>query len=160
MTNPILLFILLAALSCTSPENQRSTGKPNQIVEVALVEIVSFSFRRNYHGHEKLQGEEKKRFMNRNPEPSSNYYGKHVYVDALVKKGLIANGNLNINEIDTLQDQFSFRISQSKNLAVEKKYIDDPKQVSAPSFVLRFHYDKHLLAIDTLTFIGHRTSLL
>ncbi|MFK7783673.1 MAG: hypothetical protein AB8B56_01085 [Crocinitomicaceae bacterium] len=148
-----LCFSALSLTSCFEMEKEELATNSTK-GEFELVEIDSYSFRRAYHGHDTLSGQELERFMNRNPEPNENYSQSedHPFYAQLAKLGLFQDGNLNIKELDTLPDQFNFSVSQHKLLKVKTKLLEDPDEVETPSFELTFMDRNEIVLMDTLAF--------
>jgi hypothetical protein len=145
------LFIFYA---CSHQEKQKVVKLKVEKYQYKLVEIDSFSFRRTYHEHETFEGKKLENYMNRNPEPNEIYaYSKsHPFEKQLSEIGLFKDGNLNLKEIDTLPDQFTFQVAKNKLFKVKTNYLDDPKMIESPSHILTFMDKKTIVSIDTLEF--------
>ena len=155
MSRFIVLFCSLFILyACSNQEKLKVVKLKVEKYQYKLVEIDSFSFRRAYHDQDTLAGEEWERFMNRNPEPNelSVYTKSHPFEKQLSEIGLFKDGNLNLKEIDTLSDQFTFQVAKNKFFKVKTNYLDDPKMVDSPSYILTFMDKKTIVSIDTLEF--------
>jgi hypothetical protein len=152
MKNLILTICsLLVLASCYNSENQKDS---ELIDEYKLKEIDSYSFRRAYHGHDTIKGGDLDLFMNRNPEPNVNYTNSesHSFYKQLTEIGLFQHGNLNINEVDTLPNQFNYQLSPNKFFKVKTRLLEDPKEVETPSYELTFNDLNKIVLIDTLKF--------
>jgi SET domain-containing protein len=152
MKNLILTICsLLVLAACSNSENQKDS---ELIDEYKLIEIDSYSFRRAYHGHDTLKAGDLDLFMNRNPEPNENYTNSesHSFYKQLTEIGLFQHGNLNINEVDTLPNQFNYQLSPNKFFKVKTRLLEDPKEVETPSYELTFNDLNKIVLIDTLKF--------
>jgi hypothetical protein len=147
----ITICSILALASCSNSENQKESEISD---EYKLIEIDSYSFRRAYHGHDTLKGVDLDLFMNRNPEPNENYTNSesHSFYKQLTEIGLFQHGNLNINEVDTLPNQFNYQLSPNKFFKVKTRLLEDPKEVKTPSYELTFKDHNKTVLIDTLKF--------
>ena len=156
MNRFIVLFCSLFILySCSNNEKQKVVKLKVEKYDYKLEEIDSYSFRRAYHEHETFDGEKLERFMNRNPEPNEFIMlpkKSHPFEKQLCEIGFFKDGNLNLKEIDTLPDQFTFQIVKNNFLKVKTNYLDDPKMVESPSYILTFMDKKTIVSIDTLKF--------
>lgn len=155
MNRFIVLFSSLFILySCTNQEKHKTVKLKAEKFQYKLVEIDSYSFRRAYHEHETFDGEKLESYMNRNPEPNLVYTDSksHPFEKKLSEIGLFKDGNLNLKEIDTLPDQYTFQIAKNNFFKVKTNYLDDPKMVESPSYILTFMDKKTIVSIDTLEF--------
>lgn len=155
MNRIILLFSTFFILySCSNNEKLKVVKLKAEKFQYKLEEIDSYSFRRAYHEHETFEGEKLESYMNRNPEPNelSVYTKSHPFEKKLCEIGFFKDGNLNLKEIDTLPDQFTFQIAKNNFLKVKTNYLDDPKMVESPSYILTFMDKKTIVSIDTLEF--------
>lgn len=156
MNRIILLFSSFFIFnSCTNQEKQKVDKLKTEKYHYKLAEIDSYSFRRAYHGQDTLEGKESERFMNRNPEPNEFCMlpkKSHTFEKKLSESGFFKDGNLNLKKIDTLPEQFSFRVAKNNLLKVKTRYLDDPKIVESPSYILTFIDEKTVVSIDTLEF--------
>lgn len=151
----VLFCSLFIFYSCSYNEKQKIVKLKTEKYQYKLVEIDSYSFRRAYHGQDTLVGEEWERFMNRNPEPNEFIMlpkKSHPFEKKLSEIGLFKDGNLNLKEIDTLPDQFTFQVAKNNFFKVITNYLDDPKMVKSPSYILTFMEKKKIVSIDTLEF--------
>jgi hypothetical protein len=147
----ITICSLFVLASCANSENHKES---DLIDEYKLIEIDSYNFRRAYHGQDTLSGRELDVFMNRNPEPNEHYTNSdsHSFYKQLTEIGLFQHGNLNMNEVDTLPDQFNYQISPNKFFKVKTRLLEDPKEVKTPSYELTFKDQNKIVLIDTLKF--------
>lgn len=121
--------------------------------DFALMELDSYSFRRAYHGHDTLSGEDLEVFMNRNPEGEDYSNSReHALYAALCKTRLFLDGNLNLTEIDTLPEDFSLQFSPGHFCRVKTTLLQDPKAVKTPGYELTFTEKNKVILIDTLEF--------
>ena len=156
MNKIVLLFCsLFIFYSCSHQEKQKVVKLKFEKYQYKLVEIDSYSFRRAYHEHETFEGEKLENYMNRNPEPNEFIMvpkKSHPFEKKLSEIGIFKDGNLNLKEIDTLPDQFTFQVAKNKFFKVKINYSDDPKMVQSPSYILTFMDKKTIVSIDTLKF--------
>lgn len=143
-----ILSVLTVLGSC-----QGSTNIEMEEKNPELVVLDSFFFRRAYHGHDTMSGNELDRFMNRNPEGAEDYSDDSPpFYENLVKHGLVQDGNLNLSEIDTLPEKFEYAISSNRKLHVEYNLLEDPNEVEVPSYEVSFKEKGEVILIDTLAF--------
>lgn len=149
-----LFFLPLVFLSCEGinrTDNSKLEGK-EQAYE--LVNVDSVFFRRAYHGHDTMNGEELDVFLNRNPDWCSgdeDLKNRYSY-KGLVKEGIILDGNLNLSEIDTLPETFEYHYSRKQKFTVQTRRLEDPKTVKTPSYELTFLDKQKVVLVDTLGF--------
>jgi hypothetical protein len=151
----VLYCSLFIFYSCSNQEKQKVVKLKVEKYDYKLVEIDSCSFRRAYHKYETFEGEKLENYMNRNPEPNEFIMlpkKSHPFEKQLSEIGLFKDGNLNLKEIDTLSDQFTFQVAKNKFFKVKTNYLDDPKMVDSPSYILTFMDKKTIVSIDTLEF--------
>jgi hypothetical protein len=152
------LFICLFLCQCCTLHAQREPEEKsvkNSEKEVyALHALDSYFFRRAYHGHDTLREEELDIFMNRNPEPCLDFSDsmKYPFHAKLIEAGLIKDGSLNIQALDTLPDQFNYRFSHTEFFEVNVRLLEIPRKVELPSFELTFTTQGTLILKDSLTF--------
>lgn len=150
----IIICSLLVLASCYLSESQEKIESFDESDKYELIEIDSYGFRRAYHGHDTLTGDELELFMNRNPEPNEDYTSSdnHPLFSELTTVGLIKDGNLNITELDTLPEQFDYQFSHNNFFKVKTRLLEDPKEVKTPSYELTFIDENKSVLIDTLEF--------
>ncbi|MBL7896902.1 MAG: hypothetical protein JNJ99_00115 [Crocinitomicaceae bacterium] len=150
----IIICSLLVLASCYLSESQEKIESFDESDKYELIEIDSYGFRRAYHGHDTLTGDELDLFMNRNPEPNEDYTSSdnHPLFSELTTVGLIKDGNLNITELDTLPEQFDYQFSHNNFFKVKTRLLEDPKEVKTPSYELTFMDENKSVLIDTLEF--------
>lgn len=150
----IIICSLLVLASCYVSESQEKIESFDESDKYELIEIDSYGFRRAYHGHDTLTGDELDLFMNRNPEPNEDYTSSdnHPLFSELTTVGLIKDGNLNITELDTLPEQFDYQFSHNNFFKVKTRLLEDPKEVKTPSYELTFMDENKSVLIDTLEF--------
>lgn len=148
-----LTALLLALTACTYSSSITGDGLNNSD-EYKLVEIDAYSFRRAYHDHENYEGEALDAYMDRNPELMEDPIAAKdkLFYAALCETGLFQNRTLSLNDIDTLAEEFNLQVSPTKFLKVKTRYIEDPKEVEAPSFELTFLDKNEIVLTDTLAF--------
>ncbi|OFZ12516.1 MAG: hypothetical protein A3D92_16160 [Bacteroidetes bacterium RIFCSPHIGHO2_02_FULL_44_7] len=154
-----LLLPLLALssflLACTA-KSQTDPGEadPNQ-ASYELVELDAYSFRRAYHDQEGLKEAELEAFMNRNPEAMYLFTNEnqHAALFALLTEHkILVDGDLNLQLVDSLPEPTTYQFSKSKELQLETRLLEDPKQVKTPSYELTFRDNEKIVLIDTLPF--------
>lgn len=152
----LVIFIcsLFALVSCSESERQENLESIPPIDNYDLIEVDAYSFRRAYYSHDTLEGDEVDLFINRNPEPLEEYKNSnnHPFLDDLSEIGLIQHGNLNMTELDTLPDLFSYQAFPNKFFNVKKRLLLEPEQVKTPSYELTFEDEHKIVLIDTLEF--------
>lgn len=150
----IIICSLLFIASCSERENKKKVESYDESDKYELVEIDSYGFRRAYHGHDTLAGDELDLFMNRNPEPDENYTSSnnHPLFNELSKEDLIKDGSLNITVLDTLPEQFNYQISVNNFFKVKTRLLEAPREVKTPSYELAFMDNNQSFLTDTLEF--------
>lgn len=146
----VAIFLLIVCSNSSSIEKDFQSKKNGTL---SFSRVDSYMFRRAYHGHDNLEGAALDIFMNRNPEPAEDFTfsEEHPMYNYLCDWGLFEDGDLNINDIDTLPDQFELKGPNKRIFNVETDYIEDLNEKS-PFYELTFTENDSLVLKDTLWF--------
>ncbi len=152
----ILLYLPILFFACSDGNQSSHTPTPLNTNEskYELVRVDSFQFRRAYHGHEELSGSKLEVFLNRNPEPNDDYstVGNHPFYSQLIEHKIILDANLNLNQIDTLPNNFEYTFSPEVTFSVKKKNLEYTEELDLPSYELTFNNGNDIVLVDTLGF--------